>query len=1463
MLSPALATFNPAVAGWFRANYPGPTPPQEQGWPLIAAGQNVLLLAPTGSGKTLAAFLKCLDWLYQEAAAGRLLADGVKVLYISPLKALNNDIARNLEQPLRGIAAYAEKQGWELPNLNTAVRTGDTPAGERQRMLRRPPHILITTPESFFLMLSSQARRILTTVRFVIVDEIHTLFPSKRGAHLALSLERLEHLIGAQHQLQRIGLSATMRPLEAVAAYLGGYRWEKATGAFSPRPVAIVDAGQRKALDLKILLPLPDLRELPERTIWPAVYQQLLELIKGHRTTLVFVNNRRLAERITVNLNQLAGREIARTHHGSVSKERRREAETLLKEGEIPCIVATASLELGIDIGHIDLVVQIETPKEVARGLQRVGRAGHVVGLPSKGRIIPKTRSDLLECAALLREMRAGRVEATKAITNSLDILAQQLVAFTATGACPVEEAWRLVRSAYNYHSLARRDFENVLKMLAGKFETEAFIDLRPRLYWDQQSGELKPDPYGKRLVYSSGGTIPDRGYYGVYLGDGGVRLGELDEEFVYERRLGERFVLGTSVWKIDEIRQDRLIVSPARKSGEVIVPFWKAEQPGRPFELGQRIGGFLAELEKRLGDPEALRQWLQEQCDLDAAPAKNLIDYLRSQKNALGYLPTDRRLVVEEFPDEAGEWRVVVHSFFGERVHLTLGLLIKEQWEREYRLKVEMVSGDNGIMFHLPGPGAPPLINWDGLPLESLGERVAALVAQTPLFGISFRQAAQISLVMPRSGYGRKRTPFWLSRLKAGNLLHTVARYADFPLVLETYRAILQDHLELAALGQLLLAMRRGEITVHRLQHRTPSPFAWSHLFNFTGNFMYDGETPPSETRRQLFGVGPEALRTLIGEKVWRQTLDPAIVAQVVRKARGEDLLLGTAPPEAIHFWLERLGDVTAAEIAAWFPEAVKRLQLQTALQLLNVQGKVRRFSRTEKAELWAAQAGAALEAWFDRQVPLTPEIIRQLVGRYVRTRGFFSAGEIAARYQIAPATVAAELERLAAAGVVIAGVFDDAGSAKEWCEVNLLDEMQRRSLARARRETATVGPLEYAFFLAGWQGLSQKRAGPDGLMEILRQLSAVWLPAALWEQTVLPGRLSDYRHSTLDRLIASGQVVWRARGSSRQVRVCFTPLEAVRPTGFPDLPGQTGAPEAAASPVEFSKDAAVIRELLARRGALSLPQILIETGMATVTAWQALEELILNEAMTNDSFEPLRYLLQTGWEDRVGVRGILKASVMARWGRWALLAPRVMTAADRAFCLLKRYGVICREMALADGYAWQEIYPVLDLWENLGLVRRGYFVAGLSGIQYALPEAPVRLTATNGGAPAETSGYWVVGSSDPANPIRLFNRWPVEDAGWKPGGDYLVWAGGSPVLALSGNKKMRLKTRPDLGDAEFEPAMAAFLQTFHPVSEDERMSITEWNGININAAPVRDVLEKLGFERGYQELTLWPSRR
>ncbi len=1484
MFHPSLNSFHPVVARWFTETFGEPTPPQAQGWPLIAVGRNVLLIAPTGSGKTLAAFLKCLDQLYQNAVNGSLQT-GVQVLYVSPLKALNNDIYRNLEAPLAGIEETGRKMGVELPHLSTAIRTGDTPGGERQKMLRRPPHILITTPESLFLLLSSKAREMLRTVRFVIIDEIHTLFPTKRGAHLALSLERLQHLLGSGHNFQRIGLSATMRPLDQAAAFLGGKEIHPQSGLWQDRPVEIVDTGQRKTLDLKILLPVEDLRELPEKSIWPPIYRQVLDLVRQHRTTLVFVNNRRLAERMTANINELAGVELARTHHGSVSKEMRLEAEKMLKQGEIPCIVATASLELGIDIGHIDLVIQIESPKEVARGLQRVGRAGHIVGMPSKGRIIPKTRADLLETAAIFREMKAGRVEPVKVIFNCLDVLAQQLVALTTEGEWSVPEVFQVVRGSYNFHSLPEKVFRNVLAMLAGNFETKEFVDLRPRLFWDRQLGVLKANSYGVRLVYSSGGTIPDRGYYGVYLQGSDLRLGELDEEFVYERRLHERFVLGTSVWKIEELRQDRVNVSPSQKGGEAVVPFWKADPGGRSYELGKRIGAFFGEIEDHLKTGD-LQDWLESECALSPEVSQNLYRYVEAQKQSLQYIHTDRRLVVEEFPDEMGEWRVLLHSPFGMRLHLALGLLIKDIWEKDFQMKVEAVPMDEGIMFHLQGSQTPPEVPWRDLNSIGLEEKLAELVSGSALFGITFRQTAQLSLIMPRAGFGRKRNPFWLSRLKAGNLLHTVAKYQDFPLVMETYRAILQDYFDLGGLLEVLGDIGQGRIQVRRYQHKIPSPFAGGHLFNFIGNFMYEGEAPQGEQRLQMFGLGRGTLKVILGKQGLRNVIVPGVLRNVRVKVRGSGLLGGDLNGDSFASWLEKVGDLTLDEIPELFPAQARQVEnyVQEFIELGKILCIPGGCVEPLLVALWEApcylqglpgippkmasdiRGRIQTRPGFNAEKPITlAEARARIIQRYVKTHGPFQITDIVSRYGFSQQEVAAELTVMAAENLVESGEFIPGGSGEEWCDVGILEEIHRRSLAQARREVEPRGPLEYGAFLARWQGIGGRLEGFDGLAATLEQLAGLWLPAGMWENSVLPGRVRDFSPALLDQLIASGQFFWRARGREQQLQLCFEKAMA----GENQIAGERVSKESmtvySPSAVPLGGDAQILCRVLETQGALSLPRILRETGMSTVLAWQTLEELIGQGAVTNDTLGPIRFLLQSRPGDRTGARGVLTLGVLAQMGRWSLLpAPGIANPDAWASTLINRYGIICREMARQESVSWGESYSYYDYLEQIGKIRRGFFCSHLSGIQFALPKAVEELRSSPGQDLPEFYGLqW----NDPANYLGFIHERPAEEGGNPSASyDFVVFQAGKPILA-AGGKKLKLYCLEKSLSEQDPPALKKPLRTLlailYRVYRDQKIIVTHWNELPVVETGMADVLAGLKFEKGIREMTLWPSDR
>src|SRR4051794_21765546 len=873
-----LEVFRPETRAWFERNFAAPTPAQERGWPAIAGGGHVLIQAPTGSGKTLAAFLSAIDRL--TASPGH----GLRVLYVSPLKALNYDVERNLRGPLAGLRS----------ELRVAVRTGDTPQKERAAMLREPPDILITTPESLFLLLTSRARETLRTVDTLILDEVHAVAGTKRGAHLALSVERLEAL--AAQPPQRIGLSATQRPLEEIGRFVAG-----------GRPIELVDAGVAKELDLEVVVPVEDMREPGEsreegyeaRSIWPSIYPALVELVRAHRSTIVFVNNRRLAERLALRLNELAEEEIARAHHGSLAREQRTQIEEDLKAGRIPCLVATSSLELGIDMGAVDLVIQVESPKSVARGLQRIGRAGHSLGEVSRGRIFPKFRADLLESAVVAQRMRAGLIEETQIPRNPLDVLAQQIVAICADEEVEVAELHELVRRAYPFAELSRAQLENVLDMLAGRYPSDEFAELRPRIIWDRTAGLLRGRPGARRLAVTNAGTIPDRGLFGVFIAGEGGRVGELDEEMVYEARAGQVIVLGASSWRIEEITRDRVLVSPA-PGVPGAVPFWKGEGVGRPYELGEAIGQFAREL-LAARDPKVP--------DLDERAERNLITFLREQEQATGALPSDRTVVVERFRDEIGDWRVCILAPFGARVHAPWAMAVGARLRESLGLEVQSIWSDDGIAFHLPDADSPPATDLFVLDPDELEELVLAEVGQTALFGARFRENAARSLLISRRRPG-ERTPLWQQRLKAQGLLQVARKYSSFPIVLETYRECLQDVFDLPSLKRLLGRLRARELDLVDVETASASPFASSLLFDYIATYMYEDDTPPAERRAQALSLDRDLLRELLGQEELRDLLDPAALTEVEASLRPFP-----QDPERLSDLLRLRGDLRSGE--------------------------------------------------------------------------------------------------------------------------------------------------------------------------------------------------------------------------------------------------------------------------------------------------------------------------------------------------------------------------------------------------------------------------------------------------------------------------------------------------------------------------------------------------------------------
>jgi len=967
----ALSVFTPATREWFERTFDGPTPAQEQGWPAIASGKHTLIQAPTGSGKTLAAFLYGIDRLTAEPG------EGLRLLYVSPLKALNYDIERNLRGPLAGLQS----------ELRVSVRAGDTSQKERAAMLRQHPDILITTPESLYLMLTSRAREMLATVQTLILDEVHAVAGTKRGAHMALSVERLDRVTGAP--VQRVGLSATQRPMEEIGRFVSG-----------GRPIELVDAGRAKELDLEVVVPLEDMREPGEQgSIWPSIYPEILRLVQEHRSTIVFVNNRRLAERLALRLNELANEgidddaqrtEIARAHHGSLAREQRLEVEELLKKGEIPCLVATSSLELGIDMGAVDLVIQVESPKSVARGLQRVGRAGHELGAVSRGRIFPKYRADLLESAVVVERMKAGAIEETVIPRNPLDVLAQQIVAVCADEEISVDELHQLVRGAYNFSDLSRVQLENVLDMLAGRYPSDEFAELRPRIVWDRTAGVIRGRGGARKLAVTNAGTIPDRGLYGVHLVDGGGRVGELDEEMVYEARAGQTFMLGASTWRIEEITRDRVLVTPAPGVPGAI-PFWKGEGPGRPYELGEQIGKASREL-AALPEKKALERLTRDH-SLDEQAARNLLTFLSDQQAATGAVPSDRTVVIERFKDEIGDWRVCILTPFGARVHAPWALALGARLRDSLGLEVQSLWSDDGIAIHLPDSDTtPPSEDLVIDPLE-IEEIVTTELGASALFGSRFRENAARALLIPRRRPG-ERTPLWQQRLKAQGLLQVARKYGSFPVILETYRECLQDVFDLPALKQLLSGLKTRQLDLVDVETATASPYSTSLLFDYVANYMYEDDTPPAERRAQALSLDRDLLKELLGQEELRDLIDPGALEEVEAQLRGNP-----RNADELHDVLRRTGDLRPGEYKQDWADELLRERRAITLRI----GGEDRLAAVEDAGRYRDALGVMPPSGLpDAFLEPVEDALRSLLARFARSRGPFTTAQVAERFAI-----------------------------------------------------------------------------------------------------------------------------------------------------------------------------------------------------------------------------------------------------------------------------------------------------------------------------------------------------------------------------------------------------------------------------------------------------------------------------
>ncbi len=1489
MISDPLAPFHPAVRQWFTASFEAPTRAQQLGWPAIAKGESTLILAPTGSGKTLTAFLWCLDRLMFSPAPPPQRR--CRAIYVSPLKALAVDVERNLRAPLAGIARVAAERGDTFIPPAISVRTGDTPAAERARFQREPADILITTPESLYLLLTSNAREVLRDVQTVIIDEIHALVPTKRGAHLAVSLERLT--TRCERRPQRIGLSATQRPLDEVARFLGGAetvagpeslilrpqsavtgpppsdaspqsssagrqfsvpesgsdsrasRTRRGTrrrsavssapessaaasaatapasaidapaggaplgaagigdefaGARSPvryRAVTIVDAGARKQLALRIEVPVEDMARLTTAddipsgpasvgdtrpSIWSAIHPRLLDLIRAHQSTLIFVNSRRLAERLSGALNELAGEVLVRSHHGSIAREQRMEIEDRLKGGTLRALVATSSLELGIDMGAIDLVVQIEAPPTVASGLQRIGRAGHQIGAVSSGVIFPKFRGDLVACAAVTRAMHEGAVEATRYPRNPLDIVAQQIVAMTAMDTWPVDDLYATLRGAAPFAELSRSAYDGVLDMLSGRYPSDEFAELRPRVTWDRVAGTVTAREGAKRVAIANGGTIPDRGLYGVFLvgaGPGAARVGELDEEMVFETQVGETFVLGASSWRVEEITHDKVLVSPAPgEPGKM--PFWKGDRAGRPLELGLAIGRLTHDL-LRMPPPAALDRLTREH-DLEPGAAENLLQYLRDQEAATRAVPDASTIVIERVRDELGDWRVCVLSPRGGRIHAPWAMAAVARIREETGVDVETLWGDDGFVVRFPDVDTPPD---PALLLPAPDEAHALVVRQlgaTALFAAKFRENAARSLLLPKRRPGM-RAPLWQQRKRAADLLAVAARFGSFPVLLETYRECLRDVFDMGALHQTLSDVRSRRVRIVTVDSEQPSPFAASLLFSYVASFLYDGDAPLAERRAQALAVDQAQLRELLGDAELRELLDADAIEDIERQLQRLDPKYHARSVDAVHDMLISLGDLSESEIAVRVAGTVP----QDAATTLTRTRRALRVRIAGDTRLIAVEDAARFRDALG--IPLPPGVPEALLApvvdplgdlalRYARTHAPFTAAEFAARYRLGDDAAERLLVRLTSEGRLLEGEFRPSGTRREWTDANVLRTIRRRSLARLRKEVEPVEPAALGRFSLAWQGLTNRRRGADALLDVVEQLQGAPLPASVLETEILPARLDAYDPADLDAVIAAGEVVWTGVEplGERDGRVALYLADHLTRLLPPAAAQKAAARDSAEQP---GRERAIL-EYLKDRGASFFAALHESVGGGyPADTVDALWNLVWQGRVTNDTLHALRAFTRSRAVSR---RRMQRAATTFRSrrlippsaeGRWSLVpagaGPHNATAwaTGVAQQLMTRHGVVTREAVAAEGMpgGFGAVYPVLKAMEENGRIRRGYFVAGLGATQFAMPAALDRLRSLRDGS--DDPAAIALSATDPANPYGSTLRWPATTDG------------------------------------------------------------------------------------------------
>ena len=1426
-----LARFSPLTRRWFEGTFAGPTPAQAQAWASIADGEHTLVIAPTGSGKTLAAFLWAIDRLAHEKDAEQV----TKVLYISPLKALAIDVERNLRTPLAGISRLAEQDGHPAPSIRVGVRSGDTPPPERRHLIAHPPDILITTPESLFLMLTSSARNTLAGVQTVIIDEIHAVAGTKRGAHLALSLERMDALM--EKPAQRIGLSATVRPPEEVARFLTG-----------GRPARIVNPPVGKTFELSVQVPVPDMANLENNTIWPDVENRIVDLIESHTSTIVFANSRRLAERLTARINeihaarsgvelptapahmlasnQIQGAEplLARAHHGSVSKEQRAAVEDDLKSGRLKAVVATSSLELGIDMGAVDLVVQVEAPPSVASGLQRVGRAGHQVGEISRGVLLPKHRTDLIGCAVSVQRMSAGEIETMKVPANPLDILAQHTVAACALDPISAEHWFDTVRRSAPFATLPRSAFEATLDLLSGKYPSTDFAELRPRVVYDRDTGTVTARPGAQRLAVTSGGAIPDRGLFTVYLASESEkpsRVGELDEEMVYESRPGDVIALGATSWRITEITHDRVLVIPA-PGQPARLPFWRGDDTGRPAELGAAIGRFTGELAGLERDQFA------DRCrgiGLDEYATENLWRLIDDQRAATKTVPSDTTLVVERFRDELGDWRVILHSPYGLKVHGPLALAVSRRLLERYGIDEKPTASDDGIVVRLPDtddtpPGAE-LFVFDPAEIEPL---VTAEVGGSALFAARFRECAARALLLPRRHPG-KRSPLWHQRQRAAQLLDVARKYPDFPIVLESIRECLQDVYDVPALTGLMSRIGQRRVRLLEVETPTPSPFAASLMFGYVGAFMYEGDSPLAERRAAALSLDTALLAELLGRVELRELLDPDIVAATHRQLQhlADDRRARDA--EGVADLLRLLGPMTSDEIG----ERSTASDVETWLE--GLRGAKRAVTVSFAGRTWwtAIEDIGRLRDAVGAPVPMgvpaaftdsVADPLGELLARYSRTRGPFSTADAAARFGLGLRVAGDVLNRMALDGKLVRGEFSATTEADQWCDAEVLRILRRRSLAALRAQVEPVSTAAYGRFLPAWQQVGKSGlSGPEGLLTVIEQLAGVPIPASAAERLIFAPRVRNYQPATLDELLSTGEVTWSGAGS-------ISGSDGLIAFHLADTAPLTLTPP---TPLDLNETHHAILDVLGHpgdsRGAFFFRQ-LSDGPEAAVKA--ALWELVWAGWITGDTFAPVRAML-TGTRRAPAHRQrraprlsryavahsqarAVDATVAGRWSTLPVAEPEsTLRAHFTAELLTARYGVLTKGAVACEGVpgGFAALYKVLTALEEAGRCQRGYFVESLGGAQFAVASTVDRLRGYADPVDSAEPVYdaVVLAATDPANPYGAALPWPGRpdaESGHRPGrkaGALVVLVDGELVWYLERGGRSLLTFRSDPG--------------------------------------------------------------